>query len=202
MNHDWHDDRKQRHKSKLTQILKVAAYCFNKEGLAGTSLKDVANQLNITDAALYYYIKNKEELINLCYLRALDLGFDCLDRALALDDTPLEKLKFYIRAQIETICDPNIGPLTVLTDIPSLRPEFREPIIERFRIHTNRLSTLLTEGMEAGLITEADPRLVTSNIMGAINWIPKWYHADLGQSADEIADSFIQIYCRGLEPRN
>jgi len=34
-----------------------------------SGLKDVANILGLTDAALYYYVRNKEELVYLCYVR-------------------------------------------------------------------------------------------------------------------------------------
>ncbi|HEX2138711.1 MAG TPA: helix-turn-helix domain-containing protein, partial [Woeseiaceae bacterium] len=51
------------------RVLKAAAACFNHKGYSGTSLKDVADHLGLTDAALYYYVKNKEELVYQCYLR-------------------------------------------------------------------------------------------------------------------------------------
>jgi hypothetical protein len=56
------------------RILRAAATCFNQKGFSGTSLKDVAKHLGLTDAALYYYVKSKEELVYQCYLRAAELG--------------------------------------------------------------------------------------------------------------------------------
>ena len=47
------------------RVLKAAATCFNHKGFSGTSLKDVSKHLNLTDAALYYYVRNKEELVYL-----------------------------------------------------------------------------------------------------------------------------------------
>ena len=38
--------------------LKAAAHCFNQKGYSGTSLKDVAGILGLTDPALYYYVRN------------------------------------------------------------------------------------------------------------------------------------------------
>ncbi len=52
-----------RFEAQLHRILKAAATCFNQKGFSGTSLKDVSQQLGLTDAALYYYVKNKEELV-------------------------------------------------------------------------------------------------------------------------------------------
>ena len=47
------------------RMLRAAARCFNEKGYSGTSLKDVSAILGLTDAALYYYVKNKEELVYL-----------------------------------------------------------------------------------------------------------------------------------------
>jgi AcrR family transcriptional regulator len=41
------------------RVLKAAAHCFNRKGYSGTSLKNVADMLGLTDPALYYYVKNK-----------------------------------------------------------------------------------------------------------------------------------------------
>ena len=65
------------------RMLRAAAQCFNEKGYSGSSLKDVANILGLTDAALYYYVKNKEELVYLCYVRAGDVGRESMDRAIA-----------------------------------------------------------------------------------------------------------------------
>ena len=58
----------------MDSLLRAAAECFNQKGYSGTSLRDVARRLNLTDAALYYYVKNKEALVFLCYMRAADIG--------------------------------------------------------------------------------------------------------------------------------
>ena len=60
-----------RFESQRDRILKAAATCFNRKGYSGTSLKDVSRHLGLTDAALYYYVKNKEELVYQCYLLSL-----------------------------------------------------------------------------------------------------------------------------------
>ena len=65
------------------RMLRAAARCFNEKGYSGSSLKDVARILGLTDAALYYYVRNKEELVYLCYVRAAEVGRESLDRAIA-----------------------------------------------------------------------------------------------------------------------
>ena len=75
------DALESRFESQKDRMLKAAAQCFNLKGYSGTSLRDVANLLGLTDAALYYYVRNKEELVYLCYLRAADVGREALQKA-------------------------------------------------------------------------------------------------------------------------
>ncbi len=45
------------------RILAVAAHLFATQGFAGTSIKDIANELRVTKAALYYHFGSKELLL-------------------------------------------------------------------------------------------------------------------------------------------
>lgn len=49
---------------RLTQkaIVEVAAELFARQGFGATSLDDIAERLGATKGALYYHIKNKEEI--------------------------------------------------------------------------------------------------------------------------------------------
>jgi TetR/AcrR family transcriptional regulator len=85
------------------RVLKAAAHCFNRKGYSGTSLKDVANMLGLTDPALYYYVRNKEELVYLCYVRAADVGREAMERAVAEGGTGLEQARRSSRLWLESV---------------------------------------------------------------------------------------------------
>jgi AcrR family transcriptional regulator len=197
---DWHFDRDEQRRQKLKKMLKVAAECFNEKGFSGTSLKDVARKLNITDAALYYYVKNKEELVNLCYVHAVNLAESAFDRATAEGETPLDILQLYIRYQINEICGPD-GPITILSEIPALTPEHRDLIRKRTAKHAKRMTALIEAGVADGSMISSNPVAAGDALMGAINWIPKWYRPNSLLSGEEIAESFIETFTQGLKAR-
>jgi AcrR family transcriptional regulator len=92
------------------RILRAAAACFNQKGYSGTSLKDVARRLGLTDAALYYYVRSKEELVYQCYLRAADLGRRAMDRARESGGSGFEQVCLYIRNHVEIMVG-DAGPV-------------------------------------------------------------------------------------------
>ena len=181
------------------RILKSAARCFNEKGYSGTSLKDVAQLLGLTDAALYYYVRNKEELVYQCYLRAAELGREALERAVDEGGSGLEQARLYVRYHVEIIVGPR-GPVAIMSEIPSLKAEHRNDVLERSRRHGRAFEQILARGIEDGSIAPCDVRMTGNAVMGAINWIPKWFHGS-SAVASEIVAAFPGILTRGLAAR-
>jgi AcrR family transcriptional regulator len=61
------------------QILDVALELFNEQGYDKTSLREIAQRLGVTKAALYYHFERKEDLLLELHLRLHDLGRGILD---------------------------------------------------------------------------------------------------------------------------
>ena len=186
-----------RFESQRDRILRAAATCFNRKGYSGTSLKDVSRHLGLTDAALYYYVKNKEELVYQCYLRAAILGREAMERAVSEGDTGLEQARLYIRYHIGIMVGDE-GPLAIMSEIPSLKRGHRNEILDVSRRHSAGFEEILDRGIEDGSIMPCDVRMTGNAIMGAINWIPKWFHGKADMAAD-ILDEFPEVLTRGLK---
>ena len=178
------------------RMLRAAAKCFNEKGYSGSSLKDVATILGLTDAALYYYVKNKEELVYLCYLRAGDVGREALDRAQASGENGLDVVRKYLRYHLEVMTGDR-GPIAIMSEIPSLKPAHREEILEISRRHSARFERIIEQGIEDGSIAPCDVRMTGNAIMGALNWVPKWFHGDAAVAAQVVAE-FPSILSAGL----
>ena len=147
------------------RLLKAAAHCFNQKGYSGTALKDVADMLGLTDAALYYYVRNKEELVYQCYVRAADVGRDAMDRAIADAQCGFDQVRLYIRYHIEYMVGDR-GPIAIMSEIPSLKPEHREEVLELSRSHSIRFEALLEAGIKDGSISPCDVRMT-----GTRSWV-------------------------------
>lgn len=181
------------------RMLRAAAQCFNQKGFSGTSLKDVAGQLGLTDAALYYYVRNKEELVYLCYLKAAELGAAALEAATAGGGSAFDRVRRYLKLHAEFMLG-EPGPVAIMSEIPSLKAEHREEILRLSREHSARFEALLRDGIDDGSIAPCDVRMTGNAIMGALNWIPKWHHGD-PDVAEQVLVSFPDILSRGLVPR-
>jgi TetR/AcrR family transcriptional regulator len=179
------------------RMLKAAAHCFNLKGYSGTSLKDVANMLGLTDPALYYYVRNKEELVYLCYVRAADVGREAMEAAIADGENGLDKVTRYLQNHVELMVGER-GPIAIMSEIPSLKPQHREEVLLLSRTHSAAFEALIEEGIDDGSILPCDVRMTGNAIMGAINWIPKWHHGDVAVAA-QVVETFPGILTSGLQ---
>ena len=91
------------------------------------------------------------------------------------------------------------GPVAIMSEIPSLKTDHREEILSLSRVHSTRFERVLEEGIKDGSIRPCDVRMTGNAIMGALNWIPKWYHGDPAV-AEQVVTTFPDILARGLEP--
>jgi AcrR family transcriptional regulator len=67
-------------------ILDTALELFNEQGYDKTSLREIAERVGVTKAALYYHFERKEDILLELHLRLHDLGRGMLDQLDELND--------------------------------------------------------------------------------------------------------------------
>src|SRR5205823_7573547 len=67
------------HASTRVDILKSAAKAFRKLGYHGATVEQIARALHMKKGNLYYYFKNKEEILFACHQYSLDRLMQLLD---------------------------------------------------------------------------------------------------------------------------
>ncbi len=187
-------------RSRLTveNILAESARLFNRRGYHGTSLTDIARAFGVTKAALYYHVKSKEDIVFRCYQRVLDLGMEGLDHAHARAASPEEELTLALRYYIKGLTDQWSGAVVLLGE-RALSPRQHARILRRRDEYERRIRDIIRKGITAGVFMPYDPQLVGFAILGAVNWILKWYNPGGERSAKEIAEVLSSYLVRGLQ---
>jgi AcrR family transcriptional regulator len=76
-------------KSTRERILDAALDLFIEKGFDKTSLREIAEQLGVTKAALYYHFASKEDILMALHLRLHEFGADALARMGSLEPSAL-----------------------------------------------------------------------------------------------------------------
>lgn len=180
-------------------LLATASAFFNHRGFDNSSFDDIATALNLTRGALYHYVANKEQLLFECYLRSMSLTEEVLDRNAALGGGAEEQQARFIASMIALNAGP-LGPLAGYFRLQSLTPEHQ--VVARGRSHVALGKASYSErGMREGVFRPVDAALSRRAIIGAINWLPRWYAPAGHNTPAEIADTFCDLFLNGLVPR-
>jgi AcrR family transcriptional regulator len=180
------------------QILKSAAAAFRRVGYHGATVEEIAAALKMKKGNLYYYFKNKEEILFACHQYSLDRLMELLDEVERSGLRPDEKLRGLIRAFVQTILDELHGTALFL-DLEALSPSHLKTVIVRRDRFDRGIRQVLDEGLSDGTFVRGDSKLLTFAILGAVNWIPRWFDPSGPATSEQIADSFADYLIAGLE---
>jgi AcrR family transcriptional regulator len=193
-------DRSGQFRQRRLAMVQTAVHLFNRSGFHATSVEDIAHELGLSKASLYHYFTDKNELLYECYLYAIESGRVAAERAGESGRTGLEKLEAYIRIQFETLAGAE-GAAWVLSDTSALQPHQNREVKKRSRVVDAMLQQFLREGVEDGSIAGVDPKITEFFLIGALNWLPRWYKPEGPRSSGELAEIFLKVAFDGLRPR-
>lgn len=146
---------------------------------------------------LYYYFRNKEDILFACHQYSLDRLLALLEEVEQSPLPPDEKLRRLIGSFVHTILDELHGTALFL-DLEALSPAHLKTVVVRRDRFDHGMREVLEEGIRTGLFGQADAKLLSFAILGAVNWIPRWYNPAGPASSQDIADRFADYLIAGL----
>jgi TetR/AcrR family transcriptional regulator len=184
--------------STRVDILKAAARSFRKLGYHGATVEQIAAALHMKKGNLYYYFRNKEEILFACHQYSLDRLMQLLEEINRSGFEPDEKLRRLIVAFVHTILDELHGTALFL-DLEALTPAHLKTVVARRDGFEHGVRKLLEEGIAKGQFASGQPKLLAFALFGAVNWIPRWFNPEGPATSQQIADLFADFFIRGLQ---
>jgi AcrR family transcriptional regulator len=179
------------------QILRGAAAEFRDKGFAATSVRDIARRLSMTPGNLYYYFRNKQELLYFCQDYSLEVLLREARSVVRLRVPAEEKVRRLVRAQVLCMLDELSGSAGHIEFHAMPKGRLRR-IIGRRDAYERMVREVVEEGVRSGRFAPCDPKLVTLAILGAVNWTARWYRVGGEQPPEAIAGAFADYLVRGL----
>ena len=185
---------------KRGALVREAARAFSARGYYNTSLDDVAEQLGVTKAALYYYVKGKEEILFECHLISSDLGDQAIEFAETVKGNGFERVIALARRYLELLTS-EFGAFAVLTEIDALTPANRKIISARRDRFDHQFRAFVAAGIADGSIRPVDPKLTVFYFMGAVNWMTRWFDPQGTYNSQQIAEQFTDFLAQSIRAR-
>ncbi|MDH3744712.1 MAG: TetR/AcrR family transcriptional regulator [Acidobacteriota bacterium] len=182
------------------RILEAASRVFRRQGLHATGMRDIAAELDMHAGNLYYYFRNKHDLLAFCQEEALTGLLEAAEEILASDAPTGERLGRLIVVHVERVNEQTPGSLAHL-EVEALEEPWRRAIQERRDAYERVYRLLIERGVEEGCFQTNDPRVAAMAILGALNWTVKWYRPGGRKDASEIGREFAELLVAGLTAR-
>jgi AcrR family transcriptional regulator len=182
------------------EILKSAAAAFRKLGYHGATVEQIASALRMKKGNLYYYFRNKEEILFACHQYSLDRLLALLEEVQQSAASPEEKMRRLIVMFVHTILDELHGTALFL-DLEALTPAHLKMVIVRRDQFDRGMRQVIQEGVTSGSFGSVDAKLLSFAILGAVNWIPRWFDPEGPASSDQIGQLFADYLIGGLRSR-
>ena len=180
------------------QIEDAASALFRERGYAATSVRDIAQALNLQGGSLYAHMASKEDVLWSIVSRAAD-RFNAEVAPLAASDAPAPyRLREMIRAHVAVVTSAQKDAAVFLHEWRFLSTDRREQMAARRRAYEALFRKAIAEGIETGVFSMVDVRMTAMAVLSALNGIATWYRPEGAQSADEIADSYADLFLQAL----
>ena len=186
------------------QIAAAAAKLFAERGYRAVTIDDIASSLGYTKSVVFYYFKNKGQL-----LWAI---FDQIQEAYASDIKAIMAMKlpteFLFREMIKRHAINNMERsdwTAIYSRDDSELPDSKRQIIKnKKKEYDNLFRKVYEDGVAEGVFRRMPTYVVVGGILGMCNWSHQWYKKSGRFSAAEIADYYVAILSDGLntQPRS
>ncbi len=189
--------RERQREAKRNAVLQAAAQLFNERGFHATSLDDIAARLNVTKPTLYYYVKNKDEILLQCVRQGLDMMLEGIEASRAAGGKAIDQLMtcMQVYARIVTM---DFGMCLIRVGDEQVPPESRKELRRLKSAIDQEFRRLVAEGVAEGSIQPCDPKITAFVIAGALSWIGRWYQPGGEYTAEQVAQQCIATLCDGV----
>lgn len=163
-------------------------------------MEAIARALGMTKSHLYYYFRNKEDILFVLHDWSVDLLLERLREAEESAATPSARLRRVIEGFVRMIIDELHGTALTLDLEPLGRRRLRAVVAKRDRFDQG-VRRIIRQGMGAGEFAEGDAKLRAFAVLGAVNWISRWFDPRGPASSEEIGQAFAGVLLDGLRTR-
>ena len=190
--------RERKAAKKKEDILRSASSVISRQGFHKTTMEDIAAELLMTKGSLYYYFKNKEELLFHCHdlilTGAMELMEDIYQEDISSEDKMEKAIKVHldIAIQEKEIFNLIVKPEQIFSE------ENIEDIVKKRDAYAGLFDKIIAQGVERGEFNLRQQKMARMIILGATNWIQVWYSEKGEFSKEEIEEIYAEFLIKIL----
>ncbi|WP_156289640.1 TetR/AcrR family transcriptional regulator [Oceanobacillus salinisoli] len=190
--------RERKAAKKKEEILRSALSLISEKGYYATTMEDIAANLLMTKGSVYYYFKDKQDLVFQSYLMLLEESSERFEVIQQKNLPIIDKLRETMNSHISCLLSERSGFELGLKPEQFFTDEQLKVVAEKREEYAGYFEKLIIEGKEAKIFQDVDVKIVRNIILGAMNWLLQWYSPNGKLNSDEMADVVSNYLLRML----
>ena len=181
-------------------ILERAADLFAKQGVAATTVREIAEAVGILSGSLYHHFSSKDAIVDAIVSSFMDDLVARYDAVLASDADPATRLKGLVAASIATSAEHPHATEIYQNDARYLQAADGQTVV---RANARSVRTawikVLEEGAAAGIFRSDVPVRVIYPLLRDGLWLTaSWFVPTKAYGYDELARDYVLVFLEGI----
>jgi AcrR family transcriptional regulator len=182
-----------KHTAIEQEILRAAADMFSARGYQATTLDDIAGAARISRATFYNYFPSKDELLRRMYRQVISASQAAIE-GIANEPLPApEKLRRIIRFLISYLSAHTPLMQVFFSELFSLPSTMNRSVTHAHRVFREVVERIVEEGVRTGALITLNPKRFAFILLGACNWMYRWYRPGGEWTPESIAEEIIRV---------
>ena len=188
-----------RYQKKRDSIINIASMLFDKKGVKGTTLCEIAEEVGLNTNSITYYFRKKEDLFFECLMHTIKT-FEGITEIAEKEKTPQERIKCFIKEFFKAIKESVIGNhpcIMAFRDAKELDEPYTKIVFAAYINMFKRVRNLFMEE-EINSKNKITMSLRTHFILNQTHWARIWTSSYSIDSYETISFYITDIILNGL----
>jgi AcrR family transcriptional regulator len=183
------DDRRltEQGRERKQQLVDAAMTLFADRGYSATRILDICDRAGVAKGLFYWYFPTKLDLFTEL-MRTMRHGLRRAQaEAMEADADPLTRIRQGAEASVRFMAEN--ATYFALVDVERADPAIADALRAGSGVYFDDVLALVTEAQRTGSIPDADPRLLTIGVLGAVSSFSNaWRSGTVDLDTDDLAD--------------
>ncbi|MCB0600759.1 MAG: TetR/AcrR family transcriptional regulator [Saprospiraceae bacterium] len=156
---------------KKQQIYLEAARLFQHRGYAATSMRAIADAVDLEVSSLYSHIRSKEELLQEICFRVAGQFLDAINRIQRQWEDPKQQLEELLRFHIQIALEDPTSSTVFSDEWKHLRTEERGAFLELRRHYEQQFLAVIQSGQARGIFRAYPAPWIMHTLISSLTWL-------------------------------
>ena len=180
------------------QIRNAAARLFRKRGYRATSMRDIAEAVDIKAASIYNHFKSKQEILQGLLMEIAHQFEEGMQQITKSSLPPNQKMERVIALHIRLTIENTDSIALIASEWVHLEDPVATTYLHIRNTYEEDLRKIIEAGKESGVFQNADTEIILFSVLSTLRWLYSWYSKNKNYNQIELEQQLIQCLIGGI----